>query len=140
MPKHARVLPLLALAFLAACGRHGTDEPTPRRDIAGVWDLVSVNGGALPTPSPEERSVMLDSVTMTLDADGSYSLDSAYRVTGQSEPQHMTIGGTWTATDDVLRFETEGGPAIVEFGYAREGDRMRMIDEQLHEWVMRRRP
>ena len=139
MLKPVRTLSLLVLALVTACTGRGAQEPTPRDDLAGTWDLVAVNGGALPTASPEERSVILESVAMTLERDGAYSLASAFHVTGQTDSQQMTIGGTWRATDDVLRFETEGGPAILEFGYVREGDTLRMIDEQLHEWVMRRR-
>ena len=130
---------LLLLAVLAACGRGEPEEPTPRAELVGVWDLVSVNGAALPTPSPEEQSVLLESVTMTLEASGTYTLASSFRVADQATPQSMTIHGTWVADDDALTFETEQGPAIVMFGYRMDGELLRMVDEQQHEWAMQRR-
>ena len=137
--KQTHAIWLLALVFVVACGSRGPEEPSPREDLVGVWDLVTVNGGALPTASPEERSIILESVVMTLESDGAYSLASSFHSNTRPGSQEITLRGTWLATDEVMRFETDQGPAIVEFGYAREGNTLRMLDEQLHEWVMRRR-
>ena len=131
---------LLLVVALAACGRGEAEDATPRRDLVGVWELTTVNGASLPTPSPEEPKVTLESIVMTLADDGAYSLASSFRVAGQASAQEMTIRGTWVADDDALTFETEaGGPAIVMFGYRMDGALLRMVDEQQNEWTMRRR-
>ena len=140
MLKSARAtLPLLCAALLLACSARDPEEPTPRPDLVGVWDLVTVNGATLPTPSPEEQSVMLESIVMTLEQGGGYSLASSFRVGEPGSAQQMTIGGTWAASGDALRFESEEGPAIVEFGYSRDGDGISMVDVQGNVWGMRRR-
>ena len=128
----------LVVLALAACGRGGSGEPAPRRDLVGVWDLVTVNGAALPAPSPEEPNVTLESVVMTLEADGDYTLASSFHLAEESA-QSMTIGGTWVGDDDALTFETEHGPAIVMFGYRLDDGVLRMVDENDNEWAMRRR-
>ena len=138
---HKLVRTLSVVAFLAvACGPRQSEEPTPRADLVGVWDLETVNGATLPASTPEEQSVVLESLVMTLEAAGAYSLESAFRVPGQTAPQQMTIGGTWVASDDALTFHNTQGPAVVHFGYRRDGPLLRMVDEQGHEWAMRRRP
>ena len=138
MPNHARAAALLVAALTVACGGE-PEQPTPRADLAGTWDLVTVNGAALPTPSPEEPNIVLESVVMRLDAGGAYSLASSFAVSGRPAPQQMTIAGSWVASDDALTFHTEQGPAIVQFGYRRDGGEIRMVDEQGNEWQMRRR-
>ncbi|HEX6589744.1 MAG TPA: hypothetical protein VF039_12030 [Longimicrobiales bacterium] len=140
MKTHARAtLPLLLLALAAACAR-GAGEPAPRSGLAGVWDLVTVDGAQLPAPSPEEPNVLLRSVTMTLGNDGEYALLSAFRMQGQAEDTEATIGGTWKADGDALTFYTEsGGPAVVQFGIVLEGETLLMTDEVGHVWAMRRR-
>ena len=138
MKKHARAtLPLLLLLLSAAC-RPG--EPEPRSDLAGVWDLQTVDGAALPAPAPEEPAVTLRSVTMTLGAGGEYALLSAFRMQGQPSDSEATIGGTWVATDQGLTFYNDGSaPAVVEFGYRLDGDALQLTDHLGHVWVMRRR-
>lgn len=132
-------LPLILLIGLGACSR-APGEPEPRSDLAGVWDLEAVDGATLPTPSPEEPSVMLRSVSMTLGADGEYALLSAFRAQGQASDSEATIGGTWVATDEALTFYGEpGGPAVVAFGYRLDGAVIHMTDESGHVWVMRKR-
>lgn len=138
--KRVRML-TLTLAALAACTRGGSEEPRPRAELVGAWELVTVNDAALPAPSPEERAITLESVIMTLEANGAYSVASSYRVTGQTHAQGATIGGRWVADDDALTFENDSseGPALVMFGYRLDGGLLRLVDEQQNAWVLRRR-
>ena len=132
-----RTATLCVLLLASACAR-SDGEPAPRADLAGIWDLVAVNGAPLPAPSPEEPSVLLQSVTMTLERSGEYTLASSYQVAGGAT-QQTTIGGRWEATDDALVFRNEQGPAVVEFGYSRSNGAIAMVDQELNEWRMRRR-
>lgn len=138
MRSHRRnPLSLLSLAVVIACGQD-PETPTPRADLVGVWDLVTVNGASLPTASPEEDNVDLERLVMTLEADGGYTLASRFRV-NDAPATETTIGGSWVATSDVLTFRGSEGPSVVVFGYAMEDGLLSMIDEQGHEWVLRRR-
>ena len=131
------MLPLLFI-LLSACGRPG--EPAPRSELAGVWDLHTVDGATLPAPSPEEPAVILHSVTLTLGDGGDFALRSAFRMQGQSSDSEAPAGGTWQATDRALTFyNDDGGPAVVEFGYRVDGDMLQLTDHLGHVWVMRRR-
>ena len=132
-------LPLVLLVGLAACSR-GPGDPEPRSDLAGVWDLQTVDGDLLPTASPEEPTVTLHSVTMTLGGDGDYALLSAFAMAGQTTPTEATIGGTWVADGDALTFYNEqGGPAVVQFGVTLQGHTLMMTDQSGHVWAMHRR-
>ncbi len=136
--KARATLPLLLTATLAACAGGPPEGPTPRANLVGVWELVAVNDDPMPAPSPEEPSVRLESVVMTLEGDGAYSLGSAFRRSDLSTSQVVTIAGTWGADDTTLRFDSEQGPAIVLFGYTRDGDFITMVDEQGNSWRMQR--
>ena len=139
MTTNARaLLPVLTVLLVGACGSGGPEEPAPRSELVGVWDLVTVDGATLPARSPEEETVLLESISMTLTREGGYSLASSFRLNGQA-PTSTTIGGTWVATDDALTFHGQQGPAVVVFGYRLDGGLLRMTDEQGHEWTMRQR-
>ena len=132
-------LPLLVIAALAACARAEPRGLTPRAELVGVWDLMTVNGRTPPTQSPEEPNVMIESVVMTLGGAGAYTLASEIVVTGQEASQDVSIGGTWEADHTTLIFESEEGPAVVRFGYTHDDDLISMTDDQGNVWMMRRR-
>ena len=137
MLKHVRPAMLSALVLVHACGS-GPEGPAPRGELIGIWDLIAVNGDTLPAMSPDEPDVLLQSVTLTLEGGGDYSLSSSFRE-DEGVAQTTTLEGTWGATHDALRFDNQQGPAVVLFGYTREGNTMRLVDEELHEWLLRRR-
>ena len=137
MPAQARPVLLCALVLAVACAR-GPEGPAPRGELIGIWDVIAVNGDTLPATSPDEPNVLLQSVTLTLEGGGDYSLSSSFQVDG-SAAQTTTLAGTWGATHDVLRFDNQQGPAVVQFRYTREGGVMRLVDEELNAWVLRRR-
>ena len=137
--KRRAMLPLLVITTLAACRGAGPQGPTPREELVGVWDLMTVNGRTLPTQSPEEPNVMLHSVVMTLDRAGAYSLASEIVVTGQDGAQDVAIGGTWVADNTTMIFESQQGPALVRFGYTHDDDLVSLADDQGNVWMMRRR-
>lgn len=141
-PRRLGPIAMLGAALLAvACGPGGAaeEEPAPRRALVGTYDLVTVDGDALPAVSPEEPNVLIESLGLTLAEDGGYALTSGFRLDGNPAPTSTTIGGTWQATATTLTFHGDQGPAVVEFGYRYADDALHLQDEAGHEWVLRRR-
>lgn len=92
-------LALLLLAAAVACGG-GSTEPTTTT-VSGTFTLRTINGKALPQTiySDADASLSINSGTLTLGADKTYTL---------VEQEHVVVSGT--ATDDVY---TESGTFTV---------------------------
>ncbi|HEX6049158.1 MAG TPA: hypothetical protein VFZ21_07815 [Gemmatimonadaceae bacterium] len=101
-----RILSVMIAFTLAACG-HDTTGPsaTPSR-IPGSYNLTMVDGQALPLTVFEYGAyrATLVSGTLTLHADGLYSLDLDTRIDDSGNVRHQTDSdaGLWNAKDDAL--------------------------------------
>lgn len=110
----------VAIAFtLAACGHDTTGpSPTPSR-IPGTYDLTMVDGQPVPLTVFEVGAyrATLVSGTLTLHADGLYSLDLDTRIDDSGNVRHQTDrdAGLWNARDAALTL------ASTQRGIARTG-------------------
>jgi hypothetical protein len=97
------------LSLLAACD----DGLGPDSSEVGSYELVSVNGNALPTAF---FSVEVVSASVTLDADGSYRTRSTVRgkdSLGATVTQTESETGTYTRTGNVVRLTSAQGHVTV---------------------------
>ena len=82
-------LAMLLLVAAVACGGGSTEPTTP---VSGTFTLRTINGLALPQSiySASDASLTINSATLTLGSDRSYTL---------VEHEHVVVNGS--ATDDV---------------------------------------
>ena len=101
---------LLSILSLGAC----TDTPlsAPSAEAAGTYTLKSVGGSALPFVYLETLGWKDEIVsgTVELRADGGYRDESVYRRTreGVTTTQRVTLTGSWSRRDDLIRFLPTG--------------------------------
>ena len=92
-----RLVALLALVTLSACGSDSTTSPNSAA-IAGTYSLKTVNGSALPfLIQSGTNSVKITSDAITIADGGTWSENGAYTQTinGQTSNQVVSDGGTW---------------------------------------------
>jgi Lipocalin-like domain len=105
--RFARVaIAAVAVALLAACG---SDSTGPKNvNVAGTYDLTSVNGSALPytVPNTGGNTEIVQQATITLNTDSTYAVNATGTVNGSTstiaaDAGHYTVGGsqvTFTST------------------------------------------
>jgi len=93
----------LAVALaLAACGGEA-DDPT------GTYDMVSIDGNALPyAPTHQgQKGPEIVSGSLTLNADGTFAFSMGYRLPGGAT-QSNNLKGTYTMEGSECRLKWEG--------------------------------
>jgi len=93
----------LAVALaLAACGGEA-DDPT------GTYDMVSIDGNALPyAPAHQgQKGPEIVSGSLTLNADGAFAFSMGYRLPGGAT-QSNNLKGTYTMEGSECRLKWEG--------------------------------
>jgi len=101
-----RTIPLLGLAFtLAACG-HDSVAPTPTQStVPGTYSLTTVDGQVLPFTVIDlgAYQAKLASGTLSLRADGSYSMQFGIRIedSGNLRTAANSDDGLWNVNDSV---------------------------------------
>ncbi|MEP7085862.1 MAG: hypothetical protein ABI884_00895 [Gemmatimonadota bacterium] len=91
-----------SLSFASACG---SDTPTGPKDVPGTYLLRTVDESPLPFSVPEGREhvIVVNSVTATLNANGTYAVAG----TGTEDGNASTVindAGTYTQAGATLHF------------------------------------
>ena len=81
-----RFVSCMLMAVVAACGGDSSTQPTPA-SVVGTWNLQTVNGSVLPylVPQDDFEAVELTSDVLTVDAKGTFTQVSKFRVTQDGE-------------------------------------------------------
>jgi hypothetical protein len=122
--------PLLLLAALAAV--------PAAAQVEGRYQLVGINGHALPAPSPTEDGVTVTRAAFWFERDGRASV--GITASASDGPAAQRTAGAYVADGDSLRLTTDDGDGPVTYGWARQGDTLRLYDEQQNVYVLLREP
>lgn len=121
------VAPLLMLAAFAAA--------PAAAQLPGRYQLVSINGQALPTPSPTEGGVTVKRALFWFEEDGRYNLSMSGNTRDEEARQH-SAGAYVTVRDSVrLMREFDVDETFAAYRWVRQGDTLHLYDE--HENVYR---
>ncbi len=109
-----RTIPLLAITLtLAACGHDSVGPSADPPTIAGSYNLTTVDGLVLPFTVLDlgAYQAKLASGTLTLSADGTYSLELGIRIedSGNVRMASSTDGGLWNVTGQTLTLASTRG-------------------------------
>jgi len=114
------VRPVATLAFaalvstLAACGsdNNGTTGPT---DVSGTYSLATVNGNSLPFTVPHNPShtVVVQSATVTLGSDHSYTIGGTGTSDGGDPEQVIADAGTYTLSGSTVTFTSSSHSGLI---------------------------
>lgn len=132
------ILTLVALAFaFAAC----LAPANAAAQVAGSYELVQVNGHALPAPSPEEADVVVLTMALELTADGRFTMAATANLDEGTEQSEQSAEGTWAVEADslVLTSDDEEDDGVLRFRWKVEGEMLKLYTENGHEFAFRRR-
>ena len=120
--------PLLLLAALAA-----VPAAAP---VEGRYQVVSINGQALPAASPTEDGVTVVRAAFWFERDGAFNLAMTANVA--EGPSTQRAGGTYQVAGDSLRVITGDGDEPVAYRWAIQGDTLRLYDEHRNVYALLR--
>ena len=103
-----RLIALLALATVAACGSDTSTNPANDK-VEGSYSLRTVNGQPLPfTVQANGVTAVITSDVMTIAEGGSWTEVTAYRksANGQTTNEVDADSGTWTRVGDTMTFNS----------------------------------
>jgi len=113
--RHATVVAFAAaLATLAACGssNNGTTGPT---DVTGTYALGSIDGQSLPytVPNNPDHTIIIQSGTVSLNSDHSYSIGGTGTSDGGSPEQVIADAGTYSLSGSTVTFTSTANSPLV---------------------------
>lgn len=122
---------ILSAVTLGACT--ATPPTAPLAEAVGIYALKTVGGSALPfvyLEAPGWRDEIV-SGTVELRSDGQFRDESTYRRTreGVTTTQTVTLTGTWSRRDDLIRFLPMGDVGTGRLYTMRfEGTRLTLVE------------
>jgi hypothetical protein len=130
-----RVIMVLLLAVLAACASGSRGDG----GLEGSYELVRINGGALPAPSPTEDGVTMQGATLRLMPDGRFAMDARATTGSDGERSDEEAQGTWSVTGDtiVMLPDVSGGDPP-SFRWTLAEGTLTLYDEDGHAYTFRR--
>ena len=129
------VLVLAVLAVLAACASASRGDT----GMEGSYELVRINGGALPAPSPTEDGVTMRGATLRLMPDGRFTMDARATTDEDGEQTDEQAQGTWSVTGDtiVMLPDVSGGDPP-SFRWTLAEGTLTLYDQDGHAYTFRR--
>jgi hypothetical protein len=106
MPHGARlVFAAVLVATSAIASACGSDSPTGPKDVSGTYTLQTVEGLPLPftVTSPREHAIVINSVTATLDSNGTYAVAGTGTQDGHASTV-ITDAGTYSQSGTAMHF------------------------------------
>jgi hypothetical protein len=130
-----RMITVLVLAVLAACASASRGDA----GLEGNYELVRINGGALPAASPTEDGVTMQGATLRLMPDGRFTMDAKATTGGGDGQRDERSQGTWSVTDDTLVMvpDVSGGDPP-SFRWMLDQGTLTLYDQDGHAYTFRR--
>lgn len=107
------------VATLAACGGD-KKSPTGPTNVAGTYSLATIDGNPLPftVPNNPHHTVVVQSATMTLGSDHSYTLAGTGTSDGGASTQVVADAGTYAFSGSTVTFTSTTYPGLIYSGTA----------------------
>ena len=103
-----------AVATLAACGgdSKGVTGPT---NVSGTYSLSTIDGSGLPytVPNNPDHTIVIQSGTVTLGSDHSYTIGGTGTSDGGAPQQVIADAGTYTLSGSTVTFTSTSHSALV---------------------------
>lgn len=124
------IAPLLLLVAFAAA--------PAAAQVEGSFALAQINGQPLPSASPTETNIIIDEMALRLGADARYTMEFRVHRDGTDSPFQAEANGTYRIEGDRLFFQPDDGSMgePVTYRWARDGETLRLYDEQQNEFRM----
>jgi hypothetical protein len=131
-----RTLARLAVVALAACM---AAQPAAAQ-MEGSYDLVEINGQAIPAPSPSEEGVVMHGIVLQLMPDGRFSMRFRAAWEGELPELEQEFQGTFAVTADTLALTAENleETRTIHFRFTLADGTLRLYDEHEDEYTLRR--
>lgn len=105
------VRPIVALAFaaavatLAACGSDNNNGTGPT-DVTGTYSVSTIDGNSLPytVPNNPDHTIVVQSGTVTLGSDHSYTIGGSGTSDGGATQQVLADAGTYSVSGSTVTF------------------------------------
>jgi hypothetical protein len=125
-----RIAPLLLLVAFAAA--------PAAAQVEGSFALAQINGQPLPSASPTETNIIIDEMALRLGTDARYTMGFRVHRDGTDSPFQAEANGTYRIEGDRLIFQPDDGSMgePVTYRWARDGETLRLYDEQQNEFRM----
>lgn len=125
---------LFAATVLSACD-DGISPPAP---VAGVWDVMEVNGQTLPVAFDGET---LRGAHFTFATDGITTVQLLLRPAqgGEADDYIRTIRGPYSVEGSVVSVNTADSEGPMTWSGSADGDRLRLEDQRGTTWSLERR-
>lgn len=95
--------------------------------LDGTWELEHVNGAPLPANSPSEDGVVMEGLTVTLDAQAKYTIVLKARNSATGVPSVVEMTGTYRMEENRLHFQPDPGSTATPVDFHWEMDEGRLI-------------
>lgn len=127
-------LAIVAFAVFAAA-------PPAAAQMEGSYDLMEINGQAVPVPSPGEDGVVMSKMSLVLTPEGRFVLQFAVEVAGFPQRIEEVVEGTFTVAGDTLAITSQNREDVstVHFRFALADGTLRLYDYRDDEYTLRRR-
>ena len=128
------LIALLLLAFATVAAAPAAAQ------VEGSYELVQINGHALPAPSPTEDGVVMHNAALALAPDGRFLMLAKASSGGDAEQHEAEGRGTWTVTGDSLALTPDGGGAddALHFRWTLADGTLTLVDEEGDAYTFRR--
>jgi hypothetical protein len=101
------------VATLAACG--GATKVAGPTNVVGTYSLATVDGSALPftVPNNPNHTVVVQSATVTLGSDHSYTIGGTGTSDGGAPEQVIADAGTYTFSGSTVTFTSSSHSGLI---------------------------
>ena len=108
------------VATLAACGADKKSVTGPPTNVVGTYSLATVDGNALPftVPNNPNHTVVVQSATVTLNADHTYTIGGTGTSDGGAPEQVIADAGDWSLSGSTVTFTSGSHSGLIYAGTA----------------------
>jgi hypothetical protein len=129
--------PVAASIVVGSVGAGAGGAAAQSAQLLGEFRLVTLDGGPLPAPSPDQPGLTIHSLTLTLTRER-FALGSTFSRGDSAIQSAPLLSGPYQLTASEMLFHPEQAPAgtTVVFRYQWRDTRLVLTDANEHRWAM----